>query len=195
MAPLPIIDNCVRVAWNWVAGDARSPFATNVMHFKYESEPYDVIDALQVAMEPNGQDMFDSCSESVEIDNITVTPLDGHSATILHTVTSWDGRNGRGNTDFIPQVCVLVKLNTAIRGRSGRGRVYLPGVAENKTLRGQLDLTSVDIMQEGWQAYGLAMTLQGYIPAVASYKEEEVHGATFVTVETSTATQRRRQKR
>jgi hypothetical protein len=134
--------------------------------------------------------------------DISIIPLDGVSSATDFTTdgtAKWSGANG---TDSIPQVACLLKLQTGVRGRANRGRVYLPYVSEGATLSGIMTGSIVSSMQTAWTTFlGGVNTASpvGYELGVASYAR--AHGGTGahftpltqLTVESFTATQRRRQ--
>ncbi len=127
---------------------------------------------------------------------LDVTPLDGSGTTAIFGTGSpakWTG--GSSTFDVNPQVCSVVKLQTAKRGRSYRGRVYLPWVAENRVTNGLLDPTDVAAANTIWATFLSDMITAGARPVVASYLHATAENVTGVLYERPTATQRRRQSR
>jgi hypothetical protein len=191
--PLPVIADTFRVACNWVAG-ASGQHAVNVMHFySPAATSADVATAFENHVD---HDMWLVCNQNCFIESLSITPLDGLSPTLLHvtdiTTNKW---GGDATGDPIPQVAALVKLTTSLRGRSYRGRLYLPFVAENKQDSGRLSSSEVASMNTAWAAFIADMLTAGTTLSVASYKHSTRHSALAAVVEIETATQRRRQSR
>jgi hypothetical protein len=97
--------------------------------------------------------------------------------------------------DITPQVCVLLKAITGTRGRSHRGRSYLPWVAESLNTAGVYSESSRASQEVAWNVFLSAMKTGGWTPVVASYTLAVATDITNYQVETITATQRRRLKR
>jgi hypothetical protein len=95
----------------------------------------------------------------------------------------------------MPQVAAIVKFLTAKRGRSYRGRIYIPFVAENTTTAGKLGPTPVANTTTAWIAFHTALTSATLDMCVASYKNATQEPIIALACETYTATQRRRLKR
>lgn len=187
--PLPTIPDCYRTAWNWTRdGDTRT--ATNVMHFLAptgdESDLFDAIDASVSG------DMWDVTSNSIQVASITITKLDGVADSFIFNTdgtTKWDGSGGGS---MIPQACALVKLTTGAGGRRGRGRVYLPWLADGNQIDGVLNIVNKGTAQTAWIAFANAMATAGKPLVVASYVGLATNQVQAITVEPIIATQRRR---
>src|SRR6185503_9051010 len=84
------------------------------------------------------------------LDSVDITPLDGTSVTrhIARGSSSWPV--GESGAEIIPQACALVKLETAVRGRSYRGRIYIGAVGETAQYVFFLDDTPRDNMTAAW---------------------------------------------
>jgi hypothetical protein len=190
MPPLPVIADAFRVTFNWHT-DAFGITAHNVMHFLglgFDSPSvYDAIN-LNVAHE-----MFQHTNVTTSVNSVDVLPLDGTSPTSTFPnsdVTEW---RGTGSTQLTVPVCALVNLKTGLRGRSHRGRLYLPWVCENAQNGGVLSGTIGADMTAAWEAFRTAMTASGLALMVASYTNDDIQAVTQCTVENDCATQRRRQ--
>lgn len=193
MAPLPEIDDVYRVAFNWTHED--TPWtATNVMHFrKSASDPSTVfatIDANVTAA------MWEVAPAHGHISSVVVTPLDGGSVSFPVNTGSgakWSGpiTGGLGT----PQVCALVKTLTAKRGRSYRGRIYIPWASEQNVTNGRVDSGNVTAGQSAWEAFVSDMAGDGCDLVVASYKLATAEDVIAVLFERDVATQRRRNHR
>jgi hypothetical protein len=190
--PLPVIADCFRVAVDWQDVSGTSPLsATNVMHILGPGAT-----ALQVLLALNSEavpDMFDSQCLSTQASQFTVLPLDGSSvAAVGNPNALWKGN--RSSTP-LPSTAALLKLTTAKRGRSYRGRLFLPFVAESRADGGLLPAALSQTA--AWVLF--SNNLHAYAPllslAVASYRHATAEAVTNLAVELALATQRRRQSR
>lgn len=189
MPPLPVITDVFRCAFNWHS--ATAGHATNVIHIRApDSDESDVFTHITSNMT---RDMWNPVSLQAFVDNIVITPLDGTSASAVHTVTT--NNQGEGNNQAMPAVAAIVKLETGIRGKSHRGRVYLPFVAEDQADSGRLGSAQQATTQAAWQDFLDGIAGEGDNIVVASYKLESADFVTSLTVEGALGTQRRRQSR
>jgi hypothetical protein len=189
--PLPVIDDVFRVAVHWQ--DANSPQdAINVMHFFSETDTPTLLAAGLDAAANAG--MFAAMSNAIIADEFAITPLDGTSATefFVPDPSKWTGQTAG---DYAPQVAALVKLRTGLRGRSQRGRVFLPFTAEGAQANGKLTGSKVTTMQTEWDAFVSQLLSDDRPLVVASYLHSTSHNVTSEVVEAETGTQRRRQTR
>lgn len=193
MAPLPVIASTYRVAFNWKSLSITGT-AENVMHFR---EGATGVEDLSVALTNNIKGpMWQHTSSNSIIDSWDVTPLDGGGLTshvLAPTTADFHGQQAAG--DILPQVCALVKHVTGTRGRSHRGRSYLPWMAEIIDSNGLIDPGNVATGQAAWSAFLHAMQLEQWNPVVASYTLAEATDITAYVYERPSATQRRRMKR
>ena len=190
MAPLPVISNVFRVAFDWFGPSGQR--AENVMHFHgTDALPSDVNTALNAHVT---NAMWGTVSSSCSINTITITPLDGSSAsvTIPQTSTHW---NGSATGEPTPNVAPVISFATAKRGRSYRGRLYLPFTGEDTIADGQLTSTHSTDLITAWSAFLVAMTAAGIAPSIASYKLATAEQITSANVLNAVGTQRRRQSR
>lgn len=193
MAPLPVIANVMRVAFTW-SDTVGGRTAENVMHFRAGT-----VTAAELATYLDGivsAGMWNQTVTTVGVTQLDITPLDGTSATYTFATgrpAKWSGAISAG--DIIPAGAAIVKLQTAKRGRSYRGRVYLPFVAEGANDSGTLHSTDVDALQSAWSAF-LTTTESGDVAwVVASYVHATAEDIIAVTAEAELGTQRRRQRR
>lgn len=165
MPPLPIINNVQRVAMLWKFGTTGQT-AVNVMHFSTAST--DTL-ALKNLIDTNvAAAMWSQAPTLAQVVQLSITPLDGHTATQLYTVsgTKWAGT--QAGAEFVPQAAVVVSLRTAERGRQNRGRLYLPFTAESYINSGVL-ATAPTTQQAAWDTFRANMKT-GLMPMhVASY--------------------------
>lgn len=191
MPPLPIIPDTFRCALHWISAIGQD--AVNVMHIRNVGG-----DAAAVFADLNANvthDMWVSVHSTCSVDVVTITPLDGSTASSdfpTGTPAKW---SGSGGLDFIPSTAAIVKFTTALRGRSFRGRAFLPFTSEESNVNGSLIPAAQGPMQTDWTAFLAAMNAAGSQPVIASYKHAVAHTIQFALVETELAVQRRRQER
>ena len=193
MAPLPIIADVYRCALRW-SGPTGVPAAVNVMHFR---SPSSTASAVATAIDTNvTANMWRQTLTGYGVRELDVTPLDGTGLTNVLTTglpAKWKGA-GLGS-EIVPQVCVLARLNTSFRGRSHRGRLYLPWVSEGSMTNGTYASADQTAQNTAWGTFLTNMSGTGHHLCVASYKYASSVDVTSVFCETLLATQRRRQPR
>jgi hypothetical protein len=195
MATLPVIANVFRCALNWTGPSGQA--ATNVIHIRDESGTAtvtDVANELNAAAVPN---MWLVTITTAEVTDLAITPLDGIHATqhfAPGTPAHWTGQNG---TLFAPACAACVKLTTGLRGRTHRGRVFLPFINQNVNTDGFIPSVDTGTMTTAWQDFAdnLSGGAHNLSFGVASYKLAQFNIANGILVEQPLATQRRRQGR
>lgn len=189
MAPLPVISGVFRVALTWSQTEVPSN-AVNVMHFSSPgSNPAELV-AQFVAHATNN--MWNCQGTHASISHIDVTPLDGSSVTYPYDTGSPTNLSGLRTTNSPQlQVANIVKMLTAKRGRSYRGRVFLPWVDEAASEDGKLP-GAAPIVTAAWVAFRTAMAGDDFHMCVASYKLATQEPVVAVACEAWVATQRRR---
>jgi hypothetical protein len=191
--PLPVIADVYRTALVW-HNSFYSRDAVNVMHFR---APGGSAASVWTALDANvTAAMWGPSTVDDQVTTATITPLDGTSNSVVHniaTVARWSGAQTTG--DIIPQVAALVKLTTAFRGRSHRGRLFIPFPAETKVSLGTLDGTVRTTANTAWSTFVTNMAAAGVHLCVASYKYASSSDVTGAVMENLLATQRRRQLR
>jgi hypothetical protein len=195
MGALPVIADVFRCALNWTTSGGQT--ATNVIHIHDQAGGHNQSDAMAVLNATVTATMWRPVVPSAVVTDVAITPLDGSSATqhfAPATPAHWTGQNG---TDFVPQVSVLLKLATVQRGRSKRGRVFLPFTAESSIQNGLVDSTQAASMTTDWTTFLSALLTHSpsWEWVVASYKNASMQAVDTVTCELVAATQRRRQGR
>lgn len=104
-----------------------------------------------------------------------------------------------GGVQTSSAVSILVHKNTAIGGRPGRGRIYLPGVQESEVdVAGVLTGAFVTGLQDEFDAFEAELISSGMPPVLLHSAESPVSTPTPITgfqVDSRVATQRRRQRR
>lgn len=188
--PLPVIPDTYRCALNWEIGIGQS--AVNVIHILRASATASLIaSSIDANVTTN---MWNAISTTALMNMLVVTPLDGSSAS-FSLATSGAKWSGGSAGDVLPQVSVLVKAQTQLRGRSHRGRSFLPGIAEGAVAGGFLGAPAQALMQTAWNNFLAAMIAAGSQPVIASYKLSSQVPISSYTVELATGTQRRRMTR
>jgi hypothetical protein len=146
--------------------------------------------------------MWNTVSNNAKVDSLAILPLDGVSATVLTNTSGsspWIGGSSDPNT--IPQVSALVKIQTGVRGRDNRGRIFLPFTTELSSANGKFGTGIIPPMQTAWTTFLFALEAapKPLEIGVAAYdrvnRGASAHftAALSLQVETFTATQRRRQ--
>jgi hypothetical protein len=188
MAHLPIIAGVQRVAFHWTTAGGAS--AINVMYFRATTEA-----TCFTALDANATSgMWTLVSNGYSVTQLIITPLDGSSATVTHPTTGAKWTGGTAG-DYIPNLALIVKETTGKRGKSYRGRIYLPAITEASQINGVLTPATVTTMQTAWNTFYTAMSTATVIPCVVSQKLGTAENVTTFTVEPMAATQRMRLSR
>jgi hypothetical protein len=188
---LPFIEGVFRVTFNWTGANGTS--AANVLHFQGGSvTPEDVHDALLASVVAN---MFNSVAQSSILSTVDILPLDGVSATQTFVSPATALWRGETVSEALFADATLVKLRTGERGRSKRGRIYLPFLAEGAMITGTIAAGSLAAMQAAWDTFAANMDAAAIPLGVASYKLAVWTPLTGLQVEGATGVQRRRQSR
>lgn len=192
MPPLPVIANVYRCALEWSNG---SQHAVNVMHFRDDAGGQTAA-ALATALDGVvNSAMWYFTADAFSVKNLHITKLDGVTPSVditPATPANWDG--GLGG-QWIPQSAYLAKFTTSVRGRSHRGRVYLPFVSEGGQSGGLLDASAVPTWQDEWDDFIPDLAATNWSLVVASYKLGTAGTVQSIKCEGETATMRRRQTR
>jgi hypothetical protein len=188
-----VIADTYRVAFNWT-NTANSLTATNVMHYHKAGSSAAAVAAIIDGLGTSA--MFVGQPTSCSITQLVVTPLDGSGVSFPLTPSTpahWTGSGGA--VDFLPQVAIVIKLLTTKRGRSFRGRVFLPFASEGQVTDGAVVGSTKTSLNTAWIAFHTAATAAGLDWCVASYKLAQQNPVAAVACESATATQRRRMTR
>lgn len=188
MPPLPIIASVFRAAISWNVGISAT--AVNVMHFSSDTATEATLAGFIDSNVDTG--MFDCLSDQCIATTVAITKLDGVSATQIFTLANWHGSQ-LGTP--IPNTAAIISLRTGQRGRSHRGRVFLPGVAEDIFTTGIMSPIPVASAQSSWNTYLTNMAADDASLVVASYKLATASDVTSLLAEAVCGTQRRRQSR
>ena len=191
--PLPIILNTFRCALHWT-DPAFQRAAVSVMHF--EAVGADIDDVWTSLDGHVTGAMWGQAKNTTVIDTVTITDLGASLASVVKTTggaAKWKGTSGTGTP--VPQVAVILKLLTAGRGRSFRGRNFLPWPVEDAITAGTYDSGYRTPQQTAWNNFLTAMGADNVNPVVASYKLASSELVTTYQVEQLLGTQRKRQPR
>lgn len=190
---LPIIPDCFRITVNYQPNGGVTP--RNVFHVGTTlgdvDEVADVIDqAAGAKLLMNG---MDPAFRPLTFD---VLPLDGETATQTYDFQEGAWTTSSAGGQFSPASAGIVKLKTAKRGLSGRGRVYIGPMQEASIDSGMLVGDTPDDLAEAWQGFRDDMRddPRNVDLVIASYTLAEMNVVTSINVETVLGTQRRRQQ-
>jgi len=191
--PLPIIANCARVTFNLQSSSGAA--SHNVIHvMKDAGVTYTELgDRLASLLDDAAEaDLWRPLPSDYGLTSVDITPLDGTTATrtIERGASAWP--DGQGGIAVLPQVCALIKEQTAVRGRRNRGRIYIGPITETSQADGNMVSTTQDALTDAWVAFSNDLVGQSLAIGVASYVGRTVHQVTEIACERSVATQRRR---
>lgn len=195
--PLPVIANTFRCALNWTMSDFGGS-AENVMHINTSVGGKTAADVFEAITDALQADMFAAQYSNAFVKSVSITPLDGTSATVEFITPGTGAWVGGSSGQPIPQQANIIKLSTGLRGRSFRGRLFLPWVAENATVNGSIGSTLATTITTAWTAFQAALAADAdgpWVQVVASYKLAVATAVTAYGAEPETGTQRRRQSR
>jgi hypothetical protein len=183
----------VRVAFKWTTPNVLRP-AINVMHF--ESIGYNLASLVTSLEARVTAAMWQHAGTDTGISELTLTPLDGSSGSLVQPTTftaKWKGPQTPG--DVVPQAAIIQKLVTSLRGRSFRGRVYLPFPVESAIVNGTYGSAARAAQDTAWGNFIAGMSTDGHSLVVASYKLAAASLVIGHLTESYCGTQRRRQPR
>lgn len=165
MVALPNITGIHRVALTWRVGGT-GPTAVNVMHFY--NPAVDAVGLFNALNTNVTTAMWLGVMLNTSVTQVSITPLDGSSATQLFfpTGTKWAGTNASG--DYSPATAPIISFKTAKRGRRYRGRLYFPFPAESVMGSGTNSI-GVGTAQAAWDTFRAAMKTATFPLHIASY--------------------------
>lgn len=189
MAVLPVILSTYRVALIWAGPGSQR--AVNVIHIR---KPGSNAAAIATALDTNvTANMWQQVVNAASVTRLDVTPLDGSGATYSLAVSGAKWTGSAGVVDAVPAVSEIVTLRTTLRGRSYRGRVYIPFIGESAMSNGTI--TGIAAAQTAWTNFVAAMIASPANLTVASYLHATSQDVVSATIQTIAGTQRRRQSR
>lgn len=196
---LPAITGVCRIAVRGTTGHGTQ--WVNVHHVKKSSGTWDA--SAITAYVPHLEKLYGGpaysagnewllkrCHTSLKLVDYTFTPLDGSSAsTVVNSALV-----GGDSTQQLPaEVAFVLSLRTGFRGRSYRGRLYLPQFCVDATdATGQLGSAIATSIIGQAQGYLTATNAAGYLWGVASYKYSYFNSITSVSMDLNADVQRRR---
>jgi hypothetical protein len=160
------------------------------MHFRDTSG--DATDVFNIISDHVSANMWNLTNDNAIIEELNIRALDGVDAGHIFSTGGGSDWHGAGGTEYIPQACALVKLNTLAGGRRGTGRVFLPFIAEGNQSSGTVFATNQAACQTAWEAFLADTSADGAFLCVASYTGATSSDVQTLKVENSIATQRRR---
>jgi hypothetical protein len=193
--PLPVIAGIYRVSVNQLIGD--EPIA-NVLHFSATGSPTAAAVGAAFAL-GWGKTGGISALQSTQLLYKTwhVTPLDGSSIGADGDFSLANKQAGANVSAPVPvNSCLVLTLNTGLRGRSQRGRIYFAGIASSQVdspaahwAPGTLTaaVTEWGVMVSHWASGTPALA-----PVVASYRLATANLVSGVVARRDFGTQRKR---
>ena len=140
------------------------------------------------------QDLWDSTGTMVQLSECRVKL--GPNATGAMASSPSTKAGSYSATDSLPSAAYLIRKNTSMGGRQGRGRLYWPGaVLQDCQDDGDLLTNLITEQDAGWSTFIGKVLADGLIPVLLRAEESPLQ--TPVTIESMTcqgrlATQRRR---
>lgn len=196
MPALPIIADTFRCTLNWTNGAGQ--IAENVIHIRTNTPGHPQSDIFELLQDTITTNMWASTGIGAVIQSVDILPLDGVTATQNFVTGGGAQWGGGGVGQIMPAVATIVKLTTPHRGRSYRGRVYVPFTSEAAAAAGVLDPGTQALQFTDWTLFPQNLGLDATTPSelvVASYKLALATDVSAVSVESFFGTQRRRQGR
>lgn len=112
--------------------------------------------------------------------------------------TNYASTSGGASSDSCPaEVAAIVRTQSAIGGPSGRGRLFLSGIALETVSAGRIGPASLTTMQTFATSLISSRTVQtmAWHPAIHSKRDDDLKAIVQATAETNVGTQRRRRPR
>lgn len=196
MATLPVIAGIFRCSLLWSIAGGQD--AVNVIHVRDVAGGHNAVDIFNVLdTEVEGQ-MWGGQTDGASVHQVDIIPLDGVTGTQSFPTGSpakWTGQSG--GTTWNPANAELIKLTTGLRGRSHRGRIFLPFVDAAAATDGVMNGAIVTSTTTSWTDFqaDLLAAVSPLSIVVASYKLASAANITGISTESVLGTQRRRQGR
>jgi hypothetical protein len=195
--PLPVITNVYRCGLHW-RSTSTPQSAANVIHVRDEGGTRTTTEVGNLVISTIAGRLTNSLLTvpvSWVVDLVRVTPLDGVGSSV--EIPTDDITGAGPGTDWVPAASTVVSLYTGLRGRSGRGRIYLPACTETSITDGLLAVGTTDSIRTGWES--IMTDFNNYDPSlplvVASYRHATAEPVTSIRVRSGVGTQRNRQER
>jgi hypothetical protein len=173
----------------------------NVLHFVRSSNAYDLDDLTNLLDSYFTSDMWGLSSSADVCSHLEITALYDTSSSRVFTLSS--PIVGQGGGDYWPNSCGLIKMTTDQRGKSYRGRVYLPDIAETFVDNGVIKTANQNATTTAWDTFAnlmvgsdqWALGIVSYVHNNAPRTTGVITQVTNVGCESHIATQRRRNRR
>jgi hypothetical protein len=189
MAALPTIPHVVRTSVQGTLTNGQQ--WANVMHHNFTGGGWPAasdITALHAkvvrlysgSIYTSGITLFLQCKNNVTLDRIVYTPLDGTAASTTTDVNA----TATETTDSLPVETALgITIRTGFRGRSYRGRMFLPAWCENQNgSDGRLPSGTATQLVNEFTGYQTDLGTANWTFGVASYRLVLFNSMTSVTV-------------
>jgi hypothetical protein len=153
----------------------------------------DIYAAAAASPGPLNQGKYSTKYQRVGVEVTHVDALGPHTAEHVDRLTG----TGTG-TPLTSNTSVLVRKETALGGRHGRGRMFVPGIqvseidVDESGLIGTTDLTAIQVT---WTAFFDAMVASTCLPVLLHADGSTPNAITALRVQPIVATQRRRMRR
>jgi hypothetical protein len=174
---LPIISGTIRVT---VAGQlAAGGFWNNTWHARHldlsgweaaEIQGFhDIFRQLYIGPPlSGGTSVLANCHSSTTTQYVYYLPLDGLS--LASTIPMINTGSASGGNPLPPEVAEVLTLRTNNRGRSYRGRIYLPAFTTSQATTGVITAAAINGITTQFNAVQTALRTGGGELGVASYK-------------------------
>jgi hypothetical protein len=192
---LPVIADTFQVRLNWHNANAPRDAANNLYFFDSVGgqTPTNLNTDINAAVT---QAMWGVISSDASVNSLLITDLSGSDAGVAFSQAAAAKWTGGGASECVLQASAVVSIKSLFRGPAGRGRVYLPWVAEASQANGALVGSGYTSMQAAWNAFQTAMAVSGWLTMQVSQSHgvDVARDASYV-VRPYVFTQRRRARR
>lgn len=192
-------DSVLRVEFHWI-GQSPGHENMNVLHFLREGGgvPWDLsftsgfLDDLQTLLQ-TGVGPQNNVTEEVTLEKLVATILSDPPLGPFQRNIGQEGTSEGGAAS--PQVAALIILASGHAGRTGRGRIFQPGIAEEAIgPSGFISTVNAAGYAANWSEVLTAFTGDGISPCVFSRVDDEGYEVVDIFGETKVATQKRRNR-
>jgi hypothetical protein len=182
----------VRVTLPWV-GDAAPTGAANVLCFRNMGD-LDA-EAIQVLINANADEScFADVSETLSVPTMLIKFGPDETGALYELGCGIEGSDTGAVGAAAP--AALIKKSTATGGRKGRGRMYLPGITEQRIDPGGVLVSSFRLtLETDAQNFFADLDTGGLVLAVEHADGSTPSDVTGISCAATLATQRRRQRR
>lgn len=120
-------------------------------------------------------DLLPAMSADIAYTGLTLVAQDSSSAPALYMPKSPAVSGGRAATSMPGNVTYTIKFSTAQRGRSGRGRNYMPGISSDAVSGNQIAASLADEFVAAYQELADMLETDGnWTHVVVSHQEDNV---------------------